>query len=183
MPTTQPTEWKRLAKEISRRMREPTGRVIFVIYFFAVVLLLGGLGWIIPLCRLVFYGDMEVVCELPSAFSTFLLALLAGAMADIVLSGDGSVEDSTSPETTRGFRIFAFGLSLLGIPLAYAGIQRTPSVWAYVASILGMFISLFLWWVLNADRTRWQDKPPEPINATGGTTSVELKGSIEGLTV
>jgi predicted small integral membrane protein len=183
MPTSQITEWSRLGREISRRMREPTKRVSFVVYFFAVVLLLGGMGWVIPLCRLVFSAEMKVVSELPVAFSTFLLALLAGAMADIVLSENGSTEESPFQETTKGFRIFALGLSLLGIPLAFAGIQSSRLVWAYVASILGMIISLFLWWVLNADKSRWRDKPIEPIAATGGTTSVELKGSTEGLTI
>jgi hypothetical protein len=182
MPTAQITEWNRLGKEISRRMREPTKRVIFVIYFFAVVLILGGMGWIIPLFRLVFTGDKNALWELPKAFSTFLLAILASAMADIVLSEDGSSEELSSQETTKGFRVFALGLSLLGIPLAYAGIQRTQLLWAYTASILGMLISLFLWWVLNADKSKWQDKTIEPTAATGGTTSVELRGSTDGFT-
>lgn len=183
MPTAQITEWNRLGKEISRRMREPTRRVAFVAYFIAVVLILGGMGWIIPLCRLVLYCDMKAAYELPIAFSTFLLALLAGGMAEIVLSENGSTEESPSQETTKGFRVFALGLSLLGIPLAFAGIQSSQLLWAYIASILGMIISLFLWWELNADKSRWQDIPTEPIEATGGTTSVELKGSTEGLTV
>ena len=74
----QTTEWERLGQELSRRMREPTRRVIFVIYFFFVVVLLGGMGWIIPLCRYFFNGDMSVVSELPGAYSTFFLARLSG---------------------------------------------------------------------------------------------------------
>jgi uncharacterized membrane protein len=183
MQKAQTSEWKRLWKELSRRMREPTGRVIFVIYFIAVVIILGGMGWIIPLCRLIFACDMSVAKELPNSFSTFFLAILASAMADIVLADEESGERSSSREPTKGFKVFALGLSLLGIPLAYAGIQSRQLIWAYIASLMGMVISLFLWWVLNADRTKWQETNLEPIEAAGGNTSADLKGSTEGLTV
>lgn len=153
-----------------------------MVYFFAVVVVLGGMGWIIPLYRHCFSSDMKAVSDLPSALSSFFLALLAGAMADIVLD-DGESKGDSSQEPNKGFRVFVLGLSLVGIPLAYAGIQRTDTNLAYFASVLGMMISLFLWWILNADKDKWQDRTPEPIVATGGTVSVDLKGSTDGLTV
>jgi hypothetical protein len=176
-------EWARLRGELGRHIREPAGRVAFVVYFFSVVMVLGGLGWIIPLCRFALLGDARAVSELPSAWSTFFLALLAGAIADIVLGDESTVDNLTMPVATKGFKMFTLGLSLLGVPLAFAGIQRAPVAWAYIASISGMAISLFLWWVLNADRARWRDEMPEPISATGGSTAVDLKGTTEGLTV
>ena len=104
-------------------------------------------------------------------------------MAEIVLSEDGPTENSPSQETTKGFRVFALALSLIGILLAYAGIQRTQLFWPYVASTSGLIISLFLWWILNADSAKWHDRPTEPITAAGGTTAVQLEGSTAGLTV
>src|SRR5689334_11272743 len=87
---SQSPEWTRLRQEIARRIREPIGRVVFVVYFFAVVLFLGGMGWVIPLCRFYFLGDSTIVSELPSAYATFFLALLASALADIVLGDESS---------------------------------------------------------------------------------------------
>lgn len=175
------SEWTELRKEIARRLREPAGRVAFVMYFFAVVLALGGMGWLIPLYRFYFLHETTVVSELPSAYSTFFLALLASALADIVLVDDEPNDISVTPTFTKGFKMFALGLSLLGIPLAYAGIQRHDLNTASVASVSGMAMSLFLWWILNADRSRWREKPTEAISAAGGPTSVELKGSTQGL--
>src|SRR2546427_2526065 len=166
-------EWTWLRKELSRRLREPAGRVVFVLYFFAVIVVLGGMGWLIPFCRLYLLGDASAASELPSAFSTFFLALLAGALADIVLGEESASENSDAPVATKGFKMFALGLSLLGIPLAFAGIQRSNLAWAYAASVSGLAISLFIWWVLNADRTRWRDEAPEAITAAGGPTEVE----------
>lgn len=183
MPIERVTEWGRLRKELARRLSEPAGRVVFVIYFIGVVVILGGMGWMIPVCRLFLADDRSVVSELPSALSTFFLALLAGAMADIVLEDNSESGNAPSNNaSTKGFRVFALGLSLVGVPLAYGGIQRSQLIWSYVSSILGMLISLFLWWVLNADKAKWRDEPIPPISAAGGTTSVELKGSTAGLT-
>lgn len=182
MTLKESAEWTRLRKDLVRRMREPIGRVVFVLYFFVVVVALGGMGWLIPLVRFYFLDDANVASELPSAYSTFFLALLAGALADIVLGEDSSSEILATPTVTKGFKMLALSLSLLGIPLAFVGIQRSYIGGAYFASVFGMAISLFLWWVLNADRSRWRDEGPEAISAAGGSTTVELKGSMEGLT-
>jgi hypothetical protein len=177
-------EWTRLKREITRRLREPTGRVIFVVYFFAIVIMLGGMGWIIPLCRFYFLQDFAVIDELPGAYATFFLASIAGAMADLVLrgnsaNGEGSVNEGRE---NYGFRIFAFGLSLVGILLAFASLQRAAPMWAYVASVLGLMMSLVLWWLLNADSGKWTDATQDPTPPLGGSPTADLQGSTQGLT-
>ncbi len=174
-------EWARLCSELRRRVCEPLGRVIFVIYFFTVVVLLGGIGWLIPLCRLCLLNDKSALSEVPSAASAFFLALLAGGLADIVLGEDSGSDTSATPTPSKGFTMFALGFSLLSVPLAVVGIQRSHLLLAYIASTAGLALGLFLWWVLNADRARWHDEPPEAISAAGGSTTVDLEGTTEGL--
>jgi hypothetical protein len=175
------SEWARLRSELRRRIREPAGRVAFVLYFLTVVFVLGGMGWLIPLCRFYVLKDESAFSEVPSAASAFFLALLAGGLADIVLGEDSGSDNSPTPAASKGFKMFALGFSLLSVPLAVVGIQRSHLFLAHAASAAGLALGLFLWWVLNADRARWQDEVPEAIAATGGPTTVELKGTTEGL--
>src|ERR1044071_9667693 len=71
--------WKDLGIEIYRRLKKPLGYPSFVFYFLGIIVLVGSLGvWIS-----IYKQSWEAV---PRDLSTYLLAILSAASADLILS-------------------------------------------------------------------------------------------------
>jgi hypothetical protein len=160
MPQQNKESWKELVAEIRRRVKDPFGQPEFVLYFVAIILLIGGLGvWIS-----VYKKDWEVV---PRDMSTYLLAILAASAADLVLS----------KKSTRSLQMLGLFVLVTGGFLAVLSQANTNVIRAYVYAIVGTLMALLLWWVANSIR-RDIFGPAEPIDALGGQLHEELTGDL-----
>ena len=164
--------WIELGDEIKRRLWEPCKMPPFIFYFFAAIVIVGGIGvWIE-----VFTANWMSV---PTALSTYLLALSATSAADLILIDES---EDVSRTLALSLRMFAFLLLIAGVVLAIISLLiNTNQVSArYWCSIAGVVIALLLYWIANADSRRF-DRFPPPKEFIGGDAEEELKGSMEDI--
>jgi hypothetical protein len=182
--------WRELLLDIWNRSLVPWLRPKFVLYFFFVMVLLGGLGVWVPLLAEtpLAHAWAAATCSLPSSECTFttlhiqslevlshlaaaLLAVVAAAFADAILE----------PEANGSFRMFAFSIFALTVFLGVITLFSAPCKQAYFCGITGAALSLFLWWIVNARNRRLLGPQPEADAPTGGPTDAPLAGSLEGI--
>lgn len=165
-------EWKSLADVLLDRLRSPVQKPTFVFYFFFIIVFLGGVGIWVPYYKwLIAPNSLSIAGELSRAVSTYYVAILAAAFADLLLSNP----------PRPSLQILAFGLMTLG----GAGVVVThvdpDSLSSGIIASLGTLCSFALWWITNADNTRLLDPPLSPTAATGGNPHEQPSGSLDGL--
>jgi hypothetical protein len=157
--------WKELWIELKRRLKKPLGYPSFVFYFLGIIILIGGLGvWIS-----IYKKTWDAV---PRDLSTYLLAILSSAAADLILS-EGK---------KQSLQMFSILTLVIGGFLSVLSEANSDLTRAYIYAILGAFLALLLWWIANADNAKLFGENPPPNAATGGDPNIIL-GNLSGIEV
>jgi hypothetical protein len=146
-------------------------------YFFGIIVLVGGFGIIEPLVSYSILGTMAFM-ELPkaliSATYTYFVAIAATAAVDLILSY----------HQRKYFLMFFLVCSLLvflcALFAAMLGTILNKSGAAIFPTVLGYFIALFLWWVGNSTNVHLLDTPIQNTAPTGGDPRNKPPGDLTG---
>ena len=178
----QKSDWRVLGDDVWRKCGEACERPAFIIYFSTVIVWLGGIGFWIPVGRFFLSPrTAQSASDVAAALATFLLAVTASAMGDIVLAGDEQAEEG-APVTRKGFRMLTMGLSIFVVPLAFVALHNTHPTLGVWCAILGTLVSLILWILVNAESHKWRE-PDAPQESVGGaSTDVPLTGNLGSIT-
>lgn len=152
--------WQELFGELRDRVSKPCRHPTFVMYFFAVIIVVGGFGLLEPIASrwlLDTLNPSAFPAALVSAAYTYFIAVAATASVDLLLSYS----------QRRHIRMF-FLLCFLVVVLCgvIAALLRNPRDAAY-PSVFGYFLALFLWWLGNADNVNLLDTPVVPTAPIG----------------
>ena len=170
--------WRDLFGELWRRLRRPIGYPAFILYFVTIIIIVGGLGtWLTMLA-----GNWVTV---PSSISTYLLAIIAAAAADLILS---KPKDNTKRTLELSLQMLALASLVIGTSLAVLTEFTEDFTAKYIFSILGSILALLLWWIANSDNEKLMDSDVDPFDSTGGRMTEEgnlsaIEGNLEGLEV
>ncbi|KZX87802.1 hypothetical protein A3726_09260 [Erythrobacter sp. HI0037] len=155
--------------DIKRRTTKPKEHATFVFYFLGAILFIGGLGiWVELINAAGSWTETDLVA-LRTALTTFFIALIASSGFQLVLG------------EWKQLRAAAYMVSLLmaGLGIWLIADRELDLKVAIPLSVIGYLISLWIWWISNADNTDLHDEPP-PEASVGGELDRDLKGDLEG---
>lgn len=161
--------WASLRRELSRRTKRPLGHATFGIYFFGAIFLFGGLGIWVELLNLTRAQVVELV-PLRTAIATFFLAIIGSACFQLILG-----------KTLKQIKAAAYvGSAIVAAVGVWLIFDRSLSSWiAMPVGGLGYLLSLWVWWITNADNQDFYDDPPDHASL-GGDVGRKLDGSLKG---
>jgi hypothetical protein len=163
--------WKIFGSDILQRLKQPFAHPPFVLYFLVVIVGVGGIGVWIEIYKTFTKRTDESIISVPRSLSTYLLAILATAAADLILS---------ILETKRSMLMLALSSLIAGIVLAVIGLTITTLMWASSCAVLGTILALLLWLLANADNAKLFESSP-PIDAATGGNPEEIAGNTDGI--
>ena len=164
--------WESLFKEVWRRTKEPFSHPSFVFYFVIAILVLGAFGIWNELINIWVGNDSSNSQTLRKTITSFFPILAASTCLQIIW------EDRF--KSIRSFIIFLFMLTLIGLYIAAN--QSIMDCIAIKFGVLATAISIWMWWLANADQDFLKD-PIDPTAATGNDdTSESLPGDLSGFT-
>lgn len=154
------SRWQEFAATLWSRFSEPAGHPRFVFYFLGIIVFGGALGIIIPFVRITI-AEVTSEAEWQSVLhsvSTYVLAILAAALADAIVS-----------DTIKAnLRLFVFVLTGLvagtAILVLFLDSIETATWFALTAAVF----ALGLWWISNADNAKLLEPTPAADAALGG---------------
>lgn len=159
--------WRRFFGELWVRTLRPFSYPSFVGFFFVAVVLLGGGGVWLEAWNYHFH-DIAVRPETSSlriALITFFLALAGSSSMQLVME-----EESYKSLKT-------FGIFVLVVAFAFALVVSSRHLSSCIALILawaGAVVSLWVWWIANANQKDFQD----PDIPAGGRLDKALAGDL-----
>lgn len=170
MPGTVAAGWGGLKADLRRRTFEPLRHVSFVCYFLVAVAGVGALGIWVELINLCLAKPPLDPSALRTAIATFFPALVGSTCFQVVLGRylkalQAAIFLATSILLAiAGWLISAHSLSFtISLPIA----------------VLASLVSLWLWWIANADNPDLADEAL--VDApTGGAVGQTLSGNLEG---
>lgn len=156
----------------------PLARPRFVMYFFVLIVFLGGLGWIEPIFRFVITGvpcgdDFSKACV--TSLYGFFIAIAATAAVDFML------DNKVSKDLLMVF-VAAGAATVVAAILASVLLEQERYFGAWSFAILGYCLSLSLWWIGNAENQKLVGPDADPTVTTGGPPGVNPKGDLNGFT-
>jgi hypothetical protein len=172
-----PNHWREFGYTLWIRFRKPWQHPTYVLYFFFIIILIGGFGILELVVRSFMFGN-PVTADLPKAligaFYTYFTAIAATAAVDLLL---------TSQEQ-KHLRICFMILCFLVLVSAFFAVliaeTKTNLLGAYLCAGAGYILSLFLWWIGNADNANLLDSKSPPTAPTGGDPASAPLGNLSG---
>lgn len=158
--------WAALGRELALRAFEPIEHPTFVIFFFAIVVGVGGVGTWVELFKL--YRLQETPGPLDGLITslvTFFFALVGTSCTQLI------IEESES-KALRALAQCVLFLAFVGAVLATAGIGSGQA--GILPWTLASIAALAIWWLANAKSPGLRD-PDAP---TGGAVTKTLPGSL-----
>jgi hypothetical protein len=165
-----PGGWDVFRRDLARRWCEPFQHATYCFYFFASVIVIGGLGIWVELVLLA-EGISGDAGNLRTAIATFFPALIGSTCLQILFGA-----------YLRQLRAFAVAFTLvfaaIGLWLIADRNLSTPK--SLIAGGLSSFASLWFWWIANAFNADYFDEqdPTAPIG--GEDPNAKLGGTLEG---
>ena len=143
------------------------GRVRFNLwaYFFIGVIFFGGSGFWLQFFKSYLYSNQP----------DHLIALCSLSPAIAVSSCLDFIFGEDERKYLRGFGLFFGVLSIFLTAIAFFLIN-------YLFASIATVISLFLWWLANAENPKLTDVI-KPLDSVGGNTDEKVQGSMEGLSL
>lgn len=172
--------WRAFGREAMRRLAEPLGHPTFIFSFIGLTLIFGGLGvWWEVLCRCCGFHRLGGTPPADSwgivnAMTTYLVTLAAASLLDLVIRRE--------EEGFRAFRVIIMLLGFLAMLAGVLGLIAEHMSMAAPCSVIGLVLSLLVWWIVNADNTLFLDDPPATA-PTGGNLDGKVEGTLEGIKV
>jgi hypothetical protein len=165
--------WKDFFSDGMKGMKQPLAHPSFVLYFLVITLGVGGIGVWLEVYKAYLNPTFEALILVPRSLSTYLLAVLATASADLILSTE---------QTKRSMRMLALSSLLAGTALALIGLNISFLRWAYGCAILGTILALLLWLLANSDNSKLFEPSP-PVDAATGGDPENIQGNLNGIIV
>lgn len=162
--------WSELRRDVWRRTTRPAAHATFVFFFFGSVVLIGGLGIWVELINAAKAPSPTDFLPVRTAMATFFPALIGSTCFQIVLG-----------KYLKALRAVAFvGTTIIAAVGFWLVLDRNLST-ALSLSIgtLASLVSLWFWWIANADNPDFFDEPLDQA-ALGGSTDRPLGGDLGG---
>lgn len=164
-PSLPPSNRVLLFVELKRRTSRPVGQIVFLVYFAAGILILGGSGVLLEFLRLCLTAGERDWASLYTALLTYSPAIAGPALLQIMF------------ETQTNRRMMAFVvLSGFWTAALIIGLFLFAEPWgtlAWILAALACLGSAWLWWIANADNATLHDDPDAPL---GGSATAPLTG-------
>lgn len=167
--------WKHYAKALRIRLQEFGRNPVIVLYFLAIVVVVGSFGiWYNLFGYTKHFACFLIEDTTISNLSVYSISILTGAMANFMLD---------KRERGRGLKIFVFSLFIFG--LLSSTVSLTTSGW--LMAYAGVFFTYFLWILVYVDDSIIGNDIPNvnPNNPVGGDNpaGVDLPGTVDGYNV
>lgn len=167
------SHWQELGATLKERLRSPCSHPTFVMYFFGIIVIVGGFGLLEPMASCWIFRTLKPDAfpqALERATYTYFIAIAATAAVDLVLS-----------YRQRKSLLMFFVLcsvtvllcAFLAAALANPGVAKYPTIVGYV-------LALFLWWIGNAKNASLLDLPVEPRASIGADVGANPSGNLNG---
>lgn len=164
-------EWIELFKELYIRIIDPIQSPNFVLYFFVIVIGIGGVGFWIS------FAKSSASAELFYSISTFSLTLASASFADVILYNNKQNSNEylrkrailTFPYTCIFFLTASSAIIALVLCGFFPNAIKTGARFSWVS----LFLSIFLWWQVNSRNPHLSKAPFEPENTLGNTELID----------
>lgn len=134
--------WKSLNEEIIRRIKKPLSHPEFILYFIFIITLTGMIG-VFTTVEAEIKLSVFSYRNLMISISTYSVALISSATADLIL---------TKQETSeRSLKLIGISSILLVLGLFWFGLSFLNGPFLLIPAIVGLILTLFIWWIANAD--------------------------------
>lgn len=153
--------WNELFSQIRRRTLKAINTPTFIFSFVAVIIICGSAGIWLPYIL----GSSHIFFR-PDVLLTYGVSILASVIAEIILNED-----------SKSVSMLFFSAVVVALILLVCGLILTKGNDTAKLSIWGTVIVLVIWFMVNADDTKYDDKP-SPNSPLGGavTDSRNLPG-------
>lgn len=160
--------------ELARRTTRPASEFVYWFYFFTCVLFLGGLGiWLEFIQQFNSPESKRVWGNVYTSIVTSFPALIGVSCIQMMFE--------SSNRRMQAFSLAVWLITfIVGISLILA--VRPTGFWPWFSAICMWFISLWIWWIANADNTRLHDTPPSDA-PLGGDPTAPLSGGFGSVKV
>lgn len=122
--------WKSFLSDILQRLKQPVRHPSFGMYFVVFTLGVGGLGVWLEGVKAILNPTFEAKMLVPRSLSTYLLAVIATAAADLIMSEDLA---------KRYMRMLTLSSFVVGTSFGVLGLTISFLKTAYVCATLGWF--------------------------------------------
>lgn len=170
------TSWTLLRRELWNRTKGPAAHASFVMYFLAVVVVIGACGVWIELYHFLVLAETDdpispSVSGLRTAINTFFPALAGSACTQLIWAEDKN----------KSLRSFAFTALVLIVILAIGIAPSAIGSWtAFFMGSLASLFALWIWWIANAKQSDLLDSNLDaPLGKDPGS---KISGSLNGFT-
>ncbi len=176
--------WMNLFALLWRRLISPLQFPIFVMYFVSLMFGAALIGTWSALWQS--YVSKKLLADVPNSIATYAIALVAAAFADVVLEDNSRrTDDDTRSDSSPTFRMFALTLVIASGSLGVLALFFAPTntEWSTFWACLAALMSMFLWWIVNADNPNLREADSDPAAPIGGDSPTDdLPGTLDDLT-
>lgn len=159
--------WRIFGKQLKTCIIQPVRYPSFIFYFIVIIIMAGGLGAWLLIFQII---PSESELDIPRALTTYAVAILAASLVSIILS----------KKDEHALLLFALFICVICGFLSLGTFTASKSQDAQIYGIIVTVLSLFLWWVANAENPDLTGLNPNV--ATGGDPkSQKLSGDLSGL--
>lgn len=168
--------WREFKDDLLNKLQSPPQHPTFILYFIAVML---GVGLIGTWKELLDAIKNQVCPDVTGSISTYAIAVVASAFAEVVLSDkQDSSKESNPRQWTPAFRMFALFMVVVSVGTGVAALELK---WPFLA-IAAAILSLLLWWVVNADNPTFKEPQMEEATPIGPIDpEADLQGTLDNL--
>lgn len=172
MASTILTKWGILKEIIRIRTTKPAQHPEFWMYFILINLIFCALGVYVSIVTDLLKNDGYFdYRSLSTNLGTFFIAILASGCFDLILSKEKIMKTSIS--------MFSIMVLVLGIiALIVSAIVRLR--FALPISVIFCLISLYIWWIANAENDKLMSDEVSISDLTGGNLSQKILGDLNG---
>lgn len=162
--------WPALGREVKARTLNPLYHPSFVIFFFVAIIGLGPTGFWIELFNYMTDPKYDFG-KVRASIVSFVPAFIAATTMQLIWA-----------EGTRALRALAIlMLSVCMLCLVLCGSEKVGNTVAMWLGCLSAIVSLWMWWIANANQKEFQDQTPDPgLNPVGGNLDRDLAGTLDG---
>ena len=158
--------WAALKRELAQRAVEPIESPTFVLFFFAIVVGIGGVGIWVEIFKLIRPRGT------PDPLDGFITSLIAFFFALVGTSCTQLIIEESESKALRALAQSVLFLAFVGAVLATAGVgSGQAGVWSWTFASIA---ALVVWWLANAKSPGLRD-PDAP---TGGAVTKKLPGNL-----
>lgn len=161
-----------LQDELSKRWNTPLGHISFLTFLIVAIVGLGALGIWVEIIRAFSVSKYETD-NILTAIYTYFPAIAAGSVLQMLMDAK-----SEKQQFLRSFCVLSgFVVAVLTVPY----INGLKSCWAYLFGIIGIFSSVWLWWIANGCNPSFLDIDPN--DSLGANPKSNPAGSTSGFTI